>query len=310
MDVLVLNYNDAPTTTQFVKSIRKYSCIGTILVVDNCSTDSSFGDLLELSDEKTVVVKTERNGGYGYGNNYGIRYLYDNYKSKFILLSNPDVVVDEDTLRELEKFLQNNREYAVAAPFMLDSNGNRCLNAAFKIPSKKDFILSTNWLYEHICKPLFYKDVKMWNQSKNDVDAVAGSLFLMNADYIVKSGMFDEKIFLYWEEIVLGMRIKAINKKVALLTNISYVHNHSVSISKTYKSAISKKRLFIKSKLYVLRHYYLTNYFERLWALCIAKISLIDIIVVPKMVKIWKIIRCLCFRKNNEIIECQNKSKD
>lgn len=293
MDALVLNYNDAPTTAQFVKSIRDFSCIGKILVVDNCSTDSSFDELVALADEKIVVVKTDRNGGYGYGNNYGIRYLHSNYKSEFILLSNPDVIVDEKALSALELFLRNERDYAVVTPSMLDSNKNRCLNAAFKIPSKVEFIFSTNWLYERIFRPLFYKDIKNPSSQKKDVDAVAGSLFLMNADYILKSGMFDENIFLYWEEIVLGMRIRSIRKKAALLTNEFFIHNHSVSISKTYKSAVSKQRLFIKSKLYVLKHYYRANFIEYIFSYFLAKISLLDVLVVPEMVKKWKKIRCL-----------------
>lgn len=293
MDALVLNYNDAPTTAQFVKSIRDFSCIGKILVVDNCSTDSSFDELVALADEKIVVVKTDRNGGYGYGNNYGVRYLHTHYKSEFILLSNPDVIVDEKTLSALELFLRNERDYAVVAPSMLDPNRDRCLNAAFKIPSKRDFVFSTNWLFERIFRPMFYKDIKNPGLLKKDVDAVAGSLFLMNADYVLKSGLFDENIFLYWEEIVLGMKIKSVHKKAALLTNEFFVHNHSVTISKTYKSAISKQRLFIKSKLYVLKHYYRANFIEYFFAYCLAKISLIDVLIVPKLVKKWKKIRCL-----------------
>ena len=287
MDLLVLNYNDASTTIQYVESVKGFSCLKRILIVDNCSTDDSFKALERLSSEKIIVIKTDKNGGYGYGNNFGIRYLYANFKSRFVLLSNPDVIVEENVLYELQFFLEQRNDYAVVAPFMCNSNGKKCGNSALKIPSKRDFILSTNWLFELLRKPFLYNKLKLDLNPVKDVDTVAGSFFLMNTEFFMKSGLFDESIFLYWEEIVLGIKIRKIKKKIALLTNISFIHNHSVSIDKTYKSAVSKKKLFVKSKLYVLKKYYHANFVEYFFACCLAKISLLDCLMVPWLLKIY-----------------------
>ena len=73
---IILNYNDAETTRKLVQKIREYTAFQYIVVVDNRSNDNSFTVLKELESEKVKVIETDRNGGYGYGNNEGIKYAY------------------------------------------------------------------------------------------------------------------------------------------------------------------------------------------------------------------------------------------
>ena len=70
IDILVLNYNDAETTSIFVKSVKSFSSVRMVLVVDNHSTDNSLNKLKLLQEDKVVVIQTEKNGGYGSGNNF------------------------------------------------------------------------------------------------------------------------------------------------------------------------------------------------------------------------------------------------
>ena len=69
IDVLVLNYNDPQSTIFFVKSVENFSIVRKILIVDNCSTDDSYEKISAMSNKKIIVKKTDKNGGYGYGNN-------------------------------------------------------------------------------------------------------------------------------------------------------------------------------------------------------------------------------------------------
>lgn len=81
------------------------------MVVDNFSTDNSVQLLSDIISEKVEVIVSNKNGGYGAGNNYGIKYLIDKYNSDYILLSNPDVIVEDETINKLEEFLRNNQDY-------------------------------------------------------------------------------------------------------------------------------------------------------------------------------------------------------
>jgi len=136
IDILVLNYNDSSTTISFANSVKDFSNIGHILIVDNNSTDNSVEKIKEITSEKVLLIQCEQNGGYGSGNNFGIKYLYKNFRSEFILLSNPDVIVAKEVLVKLEEFLRTHLDYVIASSFMCNPKGVHQCNTAFRIPSK------------------------------------------------------------------------------------------------------------------------------------------------------------------------------
>ncbi|MBR2290136.1 MAG: glycosyltransferase, partial [Clostridia bacterium] len=74
--VIVLNYNSKEDTIRYVGQIKNYSCIDVILVVDNKSTNpGEFQELKQLKDDKVYVIQSDKNGGYSYGNNFGLKFL-------------------------------------------------------------------------------------------------------------------------------------------------------------------------------------------------------------------------------------------
>ena len=74
--MIVVEFNDAEETIQYVNQIASYDKIQRIVVVDNHSTNvDTMNSLKKIQNEKVVVVQAEKNGGYNYGNNFGIQYL-------------------------------------------------------------------------------------------------------------------------------------------------------------------------------------------------------------------------------------------
>jgi GT2 family glycosyltransferase len=263
-----------------VNSVKDYSCVRKVLVVDNHSKDDSLECLKFLENDKVVVVDSGENKGYGAGNNFGIKYLYEHYQSEYILLSNPDVIVEEKVLVELENFLRQNGDYAIAAPFMLNAKGVKQYNTAFRIPSKWEYILSIGLLLTKIKGSFYYKNIESEKAKIKDVGSVTGSMFMMRTRDMLDYGMYDENIFLYCEELVIGIKMQNAKKKMVLLTDCSFIHNHSVSISKTYKSLVAKQCLFMKSKLYAIKHYYHANEIEYFVALILSKLSIAEMFMI------------------------------
>lgn len=280
IDILVLNYNDSLSTISFANSVKDFSNISHILIVDNNSTDNSVEKIKEISSEKILLIQSAQNGGYGSGNNIGIKYLYKNFKSEFILLSNPDVIVTEEVLAKLEEFLRAHPDYAIASPFMCNPKGVHQCNTAFRIPSKWEYILSSDLLIKKFIRPFDYNMSEIENVNIKDVGAVSGSMFMMRTEDMLKFGMFDESIFLYCEEVVLGKKISKSGKKIALLSNFSYIHNHSVSISRTFKSIVQKHSLYLKSKMYVIKNYYNANFFDCFIARLLSTTSMMEIRII------------------------------
>ena len=288
VDVLVLNYNDYVTTTSFVELVKKFSNVGRILIVDNKSTDDSLERLKYIQSQKVFLLESPQNGGYGAGNNLGVRYLSERFHSEYILLSNPDVIVSEKVLLKMEDFLRSHSDYAIVSPFMCNAEGVRQGNTALRIPSKWEYILSSDLLLKKYIHSFNYETIELENAGVKDVGCVSGSMFLMRTEDMLKYGMYDESIFLYCEEVVLGKKILKSGKKIGLLTNLNYIHNHSVSISRTFNSIVSKHRLYLQSKMYVIKKYFDANFFDCFIANFLSITSMMEIRLVAFFRKIKK----------------------
>ena len=117
--VIVLNYNDHENTLKYVDTIKEYDIIDKIIIVDNDSTlNDEIKILKSVESEKVEVLSSEKNGGYAYGNNLGLKYLEKVGNYEYVAISNPDVFVDEDTLIKCLDYLKEHNKVAVVSPRM------------------------------------------------------------------------------------------------------------------------------------------------------------------------------------------------
>lgn len=276
MDAVVLNYNDAATTIHFVESIQNYSCIERIVVVDNCSTDGSFETLCKYRNDKIIVIKTERNGGYGYGNNNGISFLVKNYNTRYIIISNPDVEVSEGTVAGCLNYLTKNPNCAVVAPMMKMKNMEKSYHCAWRIPSFCQYLFFSLVFLGKLGEKMYYGRNFLDGSGPVNVGCVAGSFLVVDAEKFVKAGLYDENIFLYCEETTLGIRLRKVNYDSVLLRDLYFVHHHSISINKSIQSVINQKKLMWNSREYVLNHYYKNNFIRRFIIRLVKLVSLLE----------------------------------
>lgn len=277
--IIILNFNSAEITERFVKEIYAYASIDKIIIVDNKSTDDSFGKLSQLSDDHVDVIETEKNGGYGYGNNFGIKYVSKKYDSDFVMIANPDVHFEESMPGKLINVLADDENIAIAAPVMLDTDKKRDPYSVWKVPTKAQYIFSAGLLLNKIIKPYYYKDIYSEANKENkykEVGCVAGSLFMARTTDMLQYGMFDENIFLYCEETCLGLKLQKAGLKTMLVYGASFVHEHGISINKNVKSEARKRKLLLKSREYLLREYYHADLCEMLAAKIVFAISIFE----------------------------------
>lgn len=274
--VVVLNYNDASTTVSYVEKIQGYDVVEHILVVDNCSTDDSFKLLSGIRSHKIEVIKSDKNGGYGYGNNFGVRYLMKKYKTRYIAISNPDVEVSEKTIADCLYNLNKNTNCAVVAPMMKMPNMEKKYHCAWRVPSFWQYLLFTLAFLGKFSRRMFYSNNFFDDGGVAKVGCVAGSFLVVDADKFVRAGMYDENIFLYCEETVLGIRLENLGFDSLLLRDQYFIHHHSVSINKSINSVKKQNELMWISREYVLKHYYKANCFIFLLVNLVKKASLLE----------------------------------
>ncbi len=252
--IVVLNYNDYEGTRDFIYQIKDYDNIDKIVIVDNCSTDESGDKLKHFKSEKISVILSEENKGYAAGNNIGIKYLINKFKVRYVIVSNPDIIIKEDAICECLKFLENNKGYAIATVKMIEKN-NSHTSIAWKLPNFLDCILLTFPLISKIANCRLNYPKEYFNTKVSDVEVVPGSFFVARGKYIEDVEYMDEETFLYCEENILGYKLKSKGYKLAVINSNEYIHNHSITINKNIKGKIEKFKILNRSRIVYVEKY-------------------------------------------------------
>ena len=256
--LIVLNYNDAETTTKMVDEICKWKSNlldFRVIVVDNRSSDGSFERLKQHFGiaECVDVIISERNGGYSYGNNFGARFAIDNYHPEFIAIANPDIVVDESTMIQLLQTFRKNDQIAMCAPVMKSLDGSYRVYSQ-TLPSWKDDLKACR--LRNKSATLHMEGYETLDIEGNMIltEMLPGSFFVIRTSCFEEIGMLDENVFLYCEERILGRKLKDAGYKAILRKDLFFVHAHAVSTSKAF-SVLKREKLMLNSCYYYQKEY-------------------------------------------------------
>ena len=258
---LIVNYNDAETTIELLENIRNFKALDLIVVIDNASTNDSYLVLKKKFENKKIhILEAKSNNGYAAGINYGSKYIIDLLGNCNIIVSNPDIVIykEEDILNMISKKAD---DIGIIAPIIKEHTG---LNRGWRIPTPlQDAILNIVYFHRFL-RPilLFYKE-DHYNLPLAEVEAVSGCFFLIESKCLQQVNYFDENVFLYYEENIIGKKMQTLNKKVVIDTETEVFHNHSVTIDKTINHKNKYKELK-KSQYYFQTVYNNANFLEKL----------------------------------------------
>lgn len=259
--LVVVNYNDYKNTINFIKSVIKYNAINHIVIVDNCSTDGSYNKLKGLCSDKVALIKNDSNKGYGSGINLGSKYLISNYNVDNIIVSNTDIIINSnDDISKMLNFLKDN--VALVGPNVLENGG---VNRGWKIPSVwVDSLLNIPYFHRYFRKKfLFYKENYYENET-SIVDTVSGCFFIIKSDALNKVDFFDENMFLYYEENVIGVKLRNAGYVALIVNDVNVIHNHSVTIDNSM-NRVRKFKELKKSQRYFHKNYSRYSFFGMLF---------------------------------------------
>ena len=271
LGMVIINYNDSKTTKRLLNNIKSYSCIDKIVVVDNASTDNSYEELKEFENHHITIIKNSENKGYAAGLNTGAKYLRKELGNCNIIFSNSDVIIKGD--RDLEKLSSHIKEDVVVVGPTIEELGT--LNRGWKLSTATDEILFN--------LPLISRYLRRKKSNYNDsyyegdttfVDVVSGCFFIVDAKTLEEVNYFDENTFLYYEELILAKKIKSINKKELIDNKVRIIHDHSVTIDKSFKR-VNKYRILKSSQRYYVKEYLKANFFQMALLYLTNKLSLL-----------------------------------
>lgn len=257
--MVILNYNDAKTVENLWNKIHSYKVIDHMIIVDNLSPDDSYSRLKKLVTSKVDVIQTDHNGGYSYGNNFGAFFLINKYQPDILFIANPDVQFSEEFLIQIVHDMIKEKAQA-ACGYMALPKDSLPIRLNPQINSFWDEALSCTYLVKKIF-PHRGRFIKQGTGIQK-VEWIPGSLFAIEANVYNELGGLDERVFLYYEEQILGKKFLDHGYKMVVDTNVSYFHNHVFSINHSSKNLAQVKQSF-KSKYFFYTQYEHIGFFKR-----------------------------------------------
>ena len=222
LSIIIVTYKSDMVIHNCIKSIEKDI---KIIVVEN-SDNSQFKEELESAYVNVSCVLTSKNLGMGAGNNIGIKKV----KTDFVLILNPDVILEASTINELILASKKITNFAILAPISTDIN-------------HPNYIL--------------LKNKKIWNEDESlfKVKSVDGFAMLLNKkrlDKVMTNNYFDENFFMYLENDDLCKRINQINEDIYIVLNSRIKHLGGKGVNEKHKDEIELSRNWhwIWSKFY------------------------------------------------------------
>ena len=256
--MVIVNYNDYETTKRLLDNVKDYKVLKEIVVVNNKSTDNSLEELRKLKNKKITIIDSGENKGYSYALNVGCKYLIDKYKSLNIVISNSDIIIDSELdIKDLNSYISTKN--VIVGPTIIQGND---LNRGFKIPTPWQDIKQNIVFFGKrvLAKELSYPD-NYYHKDISKVDTVSGCFFMISSKHLEDMGYFDENVFLYYEENIMGIKTKKLGKNIIACNNVDVIHDHSVSIDKSLKR-IKKYDILKTSQEYFEKTYNGANKIE------------------------------------------------
>ena len=207
---VILNWRTAEMTLRSVEAaeIAMQGIAGGIVVVDNDSGDGSFERMSEvLKDRPRVrVVQSGHNGGFGAGNNVGIRLgLPGGERPDYVYILNSDAFPAPDAIRLLLDYLETHPKVGLAGSYIHGPDGTPH-ETCFRFPSAASEFEAAA-VTGPISRILAKRTVRMARpEASGPVDWLAGASLMIREAVVRSIGTFDEKFFLYFEETDLCRR--------------------------------------------------------------------------------------------------------
>lgn len=255
---VILNYNDSERAAALAKRVSQFSAIQAVIIVDNCSTDYSRQRLESLQVPKVNVLFEEKNGGYGAGNNAGIRFA-QKMGCKYAVIANPDTEFDEELVVAAVKELEVDVNCAVCSALQLDIDSKQVAIAAWHLPTAAQCLVASEGIFKRLVPSPAVKQGEIESSGVITVGCVPGAMLVTRVDYFLDAGGYDEAIFLYCEETCLGLRLAKLGYTTKLITTQHYKHLHKQKESGAASSNFALRRAINLSRRYLLKEYYGVN---------------------------------------------------
>lgn len=233
LSVIIVNYNVRDFLLHSIQSIIKSlnNIKHEIIVVDNASVDGSVQSVRKKFDDITII-ENDTNMGFSAANNKGIIQSAGQY----VVLINPDTIVQEDTFLKLIKFMDEHLDAGAVTCKILNPDGSFSIDSRHSVPTPTTALwklLGLNRLFPK--SKIFgrYNLTYLDPEKTYPVDAISGSFMFLRKKAIDQVGLLDEDYFMYCEDVDYCYRLNRNGWKIYYFPDTNIIHYKGESTKKS-----------------------------------------------------------------------------
>jgi N-acetylglucosaminyl-diphospho-decaprenol L-rhamnosyltransferase len=248
LSIIIVNYNVTQLLRNCLNSIQKYSdgIDQEVIVIDNRSTDSSWGDLIP-EFPKVHFIASEINGGFAKANNKAV----ETATGEYLLILNPDTELEGSYLKEILDFADSKTNFGCLGVRMHDANGDFLPESKRSVP---DMMNSFEKLFTSFKKKnsrsYYRNDVDEYGVA--EVEVITGAFFLVKKEVYEKIGGLDESYFMYGEDIDICYTLLNNGYQNYYYGKASILHHKGES---TVKDEVYLERFYGAMQIFIDKYY-------------------------------------------------------
>jgi len=262
ISVIIVNYNVKEYLEQALLSIKK-ALVGIsyeIFVVDNASVDGSVPYIRKKFPD-IQIIENKENLGFGRANNLALKEA----KGEYVVLINPDTVVQENTFVELLRFFESHPDASAATCKIINPDGSFSVDCRHNIPTPMVAFWKVTGLSRLFPKSKVFGRYNLTYLDPDQiypVPAISGSFMMIRKNVLDEIGYFDEQFFMYCEDIDLCYRIHKADHKIYYVPTTQIIHYKGESTKKdrldyviTFNKALYQffKKHYAQSYIFFIR---------------------------------------------------------
>lgn len=236
VSIIIVTFNSQEYISKCLDSIKKFEPNCEIIIVDNVSDDETINRIKGTRIPVKLLVQ-QTNLGYSKANNIGAK----NAKGEYLFFLNPDTYLTESITDKLINILKGDNRNGLIAPKMIKPDG-KVQRSVRKLPTVKGAVLEYFFGQKNEYEEYFPK-----GDEPLEVETVYAGAILIKKEIFDSVGMFDEKYFLYFEDLDLCRKLRKFGFKIIYDPKVSLVHQ--VGGSSKY-NPLTKKYLEQSAKIY------------------------------------------------------------
>lgn len=210
---VAINFNKEDVTFTWLDSMQKIATPGftlDIVIVDNAST-KPFVLTKERKKENVHVIRSEENTGFTGGNNIGMQYALD-HGAEYILVINNDTIADKNVVKNLLEVLDSKPYIGLTTPKIYFAKGHEFHKDTYKKEDLGKVFWYAGGYTDWANVKSIHRGVDEVDQGQYDkvekVDFASGCCMLIKREVLEKTGLFEKRGFMYYEDAILCEQIK------------------------------------------------------------------------------------------------------